>query len=617
MTEYQVIARKYRPKNFSEVLGQEPIVTTLKNAILQKHTAHAYLFSGPRGTGKTTLARIFAKALNCLSSEDVEPCNSCKNCLEISSGNSLDVLEVDGASNRGIEDIRQINETVSYTPSANYKIYIIDEVHMLTKEAFNALLKTLEEPPERVKFFFATTELHKVLPTIQSRCQKFSLKQIDDEVIVEKLLSITSDLNVQIDREGLQLIAERAEGGLRDAESLLDQILTFHDSPIHKEHVADSLGVVTKDLFFTLDRGGKEGDLKVAFDISKKVVSEGKDIPHFLVMLTEHIRNILLIKLGNLNFSEEYLSTANFYRADQCADLIEYLVNSQEKIRYTLSGKTHLEAILLHVLRSHQRIPIDVLVRKLSQLENSLSDDTQPPHSPPPSLVTTSIKDKASQPDQRPAAKSEPKERPSNKAPEIDQTPTVSPKETAPKEERLPPKEPEAAPAATQSAVTRANAPKETVPKEERLPPKELEVPPAATQSAVTRADTPKEIEPKEERLPHKELEVPPAATQSAVTRADTPKEIEPKEERLPHKELEVPPAATQSAVTRADTPKESKPKGNHLPPKAPTKAEKCGNLDSNPEVSPGRLLDKKTQSRYDTLLQFAAVELEGKIIRR
>src|SRR5262249_42117040 len=247
--EYQVLARRYRPKTFREVLGQDAIVATLRNAIKNNRIAHAYLFCGSRGTGKTTLARLFAKALNCQSlSSDLEPCNSCSSCREISSSSSMDVLEIDGASNRGIDDIRQINETVGYTAaSGKYKIYIIDEVHMLTKEAFNALLKTLEEPPLKVKFFFATTEPHKVLPTILSRCQRFNLKSIPTDKIVEKLAFIAKELNISIEKDALNVIAKRAEGGLRDAESLFDQILAFHEGAITTTSVLTVLGMMPEE----------------------------------------------------------------------------------------------------------------------------------------------------------------------------------------------------------------------------------------------------------------------------------------------------------------------------------------------------------------------------------
>jgi len=228
MAKYQVIAVKYRPQSFADVIEQEGVVTTLKNAIRLERIGHAYLFCGSRGTGKTTLARLYAKALNCSNrTSESEPCNRCSSCQEIQSGRSLDVIEIDGASNRGIDDIRNINETVGYAASSGkYKIYIIDEVHMLTKEAFNALLKTLEEPPPHVLFFFATTEPHKVLPTIISRCQRFDLKRISPEKIIQKLATICTDLDIDMAEEGLRTVAIYAEGSMRDAESLL---VTFSD----------------------------------------------------------------------------------------------------------------------------------------------------------------------------------------------------------------------------------------------------------------------------------------------------------------------------------------------------------------------------------------------------
>ena len=324
MSHYQVLARKYRPQTFSDVLNQEAIIATLKNAIKHKRLAQAYLFCGSRGTGKTTLARILAKALNCqMLTPECEPCNQCTSCKETTTGHSLDVLEIDGASNRGIDDIRQINETVGYAASSGgYKIYIIDEVHMLTKEAFNALLKTLEEPPPKVKFLFATTEAHKVLPTILSRCQRFNLNRISPELIQNKLRKIAVDQKIEVDDEALRLVATSADGGLRDAESLFDQILAFHNGPISAKTVAAMLGIVENDLFFALDQAGAERNLALAFEISDQVFSQGKDLVHFVESLTEHFRNILVLKLAGkqatyLNLTDDekkrYEASAKLY----------------------------------------------------------------------------------------------------------------------------------------------------------------------------------------------------------------------------------------------------------------------------------------------------------------
>ncbi len=387
MSEYQVIARKFRPQTFKEVVGQEAIVTTLKNAIKFNRLAQAYLFCGSRGTGKTTLARIFAKALNCLQPlAEGEPCGTCPSCREIASGSSLDVIEIDGASNRGIEDIRQINETVGYAASSGgYKIYIIDEVHMLTKEAFNALLKTLEEPPRKVKFFFATTEPHKVLPTILSRCQRYNLNRISLPIITAKLRWIVGQLKVDAEEDALIRLAQRAEGGLRDAESLLDQVLAFTDGRITVQAVNSILGLMPLETFFELDLAGKEGQLAKAFEIAHHVYSEGKDLTQFIEGLIEHIRTILLIKLTGQESSllalnqterERYHSAARLYTQEQCLDLIDYLVESLQQIRSSSFGKIALEAILLHVMRSHYRLTIGQLVARLSELGEMFGGET-------------------------------------------------------------------------------------------------------------------------------------------------------------------------------------------------------------------------------------------------
>jgi DNA polymerase III subunit gamma/tau len=399
MNNYQVFARKYRPKTFSEVIGQEAIVTTLKNAIHLQRLAHAYLFSGSRGTGKTTLARVFAKALNCLQpTVEREPCNQCTSCKEISSGHSLDVLEVDGASHRGIDDVRQINETVGYsTSTGGYKIYIIDEVHMLTKEAFNALLKTLEEPPPRVLFFFATTEPHKVPATILSRCQRFNLNRIPLDKIMAKLQAICEEMHVKIEDEALRMISQRAEGGLRDAESLLDQILSFHEGDVTTERISAILGVMPRDAFFALDKAGKEGNLAMAFDISHQIFAQGKDILHFVEDLAEHFRTLLLMKLGGpqapylqLSSSDsiQYEISSKIYSQEQCLNLLNYLLEAQNQIRFNPSPRLALEGILLHILRSHQQIPVEFLIRRLNELEQVLTKGTAPKPSPqqPPQI---------------------------------------------------------------------------------------------------------------------------------------------------------------------------------------------------------------------------------------
>lgn len=392
MSDYQVIARKFRPQSFKDVIGQDAIVTTLKNAMKFNRLAQAYLFCGSRGTGKTTLARLLAKALNCQQlTSDYEPCNQCTSCREITAGTSLDVLEIDGASHRGIEDIRQINETIGYAAaSGHYKIYIIDEVHMLTKEAFNALLKTLEEPPPKVKFFFATTEPHKVLPTILSRCQRFNLNRISLPHIVVKLRRIAHQLGVEVEEDALRLLAQRAEGGLRDAESLFDQILAFEEGRITVASVTKILGLMPRDIYFEIDQAGEEGQFAKAFEIVHRVFTEGKDLTYFIEGLIDHLRQILLVKVAGSQSSfltltesekEKYVQSAQLYSQEQCLDLIEYLLEAQNQLRVTAFGRVSLEAILLHVMRSHFRLSIDQLVRHLSELERMIGEqqDQMPP----------------------------------------------------------------------------------------------------------------------------------------------------------------------------------------------------------------------------------------------
>lgn len=376
MQTYQVIARKYRPKTFLSVVGQEAIVTTLKNALRFQRLAHAYLFCGSRGTGKTTLARVFAKALNCSHlTQDLEPCNACSSCQDIDAGRSLDVLEMDGASHRGIDDIRQINETIGYAPaSGKYKIYIIDEVHMLTKEAFNALLKTLEEPPLNVKFFFATTEPHKVLPTILSRCQRFDLRRISLEALKKKLAWIADDLNVVCEEEAINLIANFSEGSLRDAESLLDQIICYADSPITAAKVSATLGVMPHSAFFSLDTAFNEQNLSFAFELASDIFSSGKDLGYFLDTLIEHYRCHLKLQLRaaiafpTARVKEQYHALSPFYTQEQCLYILDFLIQWQQQMNKVPFKRISLEMILLHIIRSKHRIELPTLVKRLQKL---------------------------------------------------------------------------------------------------------------------------------------------------------------------------------------------------------------------------------------------------------
>lgn len=368
---YQIIPRRFRPKQFSEVVGHEAIVTTLKNALTNQKLGQAYLFCGTRGCGKTTLARLFAKALNCTQLTDaLEPCNQCTSCMEISAGRSLDIIEIDGASNRGIDDIRKLTETVGYAPqTGQYKVYIIDEVHMLTKEAFNALLKTLEEPPENVKFFFATTEPHRVPPTIISRCQRFNLARIPVETIVEKLKRITDQLEIEIEGAALLQVGKLAEGSLRDAESLLDQLICFGQTPITEALTQDIFGLLSHNHLKEIDNAIESGDTDRAIDIGKTLYNSGRDVGACIDHLLEHYRDHLL--------------TGKRFDKSQSLNILETLIEWQQQLSKTPFKQVHLEMCLAALVKSARRLSIDTLIERLIQLEGGspsevLSSDTKP-----------------------------------------------------------------------------------------------------------------------------------------------------------------------------------------------------------------------------------------------
>ena len=382
---YQVIARKYRPQRFSEVVGQEHVTQTLSNAIEQKRIAHAYLFCGPRGTGKTTIARIFAKCLNCTDGPKVDFDDSDPRTIEITEGRSLDVLEIDGASNRGIEEIRELRETVKYAPAASkFKIYIIDEVHMLTKEAFNALLKTLEEPPEHVKFMFATTEPEKVLPTILSRCQRFDLRRIAAALIVKHLAYIAKLEKVRIDDDALYAIARGADGGMRDAESTLDQLISFCGEKIEEPDVLSMFGLTAQGEILKLAQAILIGDAEAALTKLNDLARHGKDLARLLSDLLNHFRNLLIYQVsrGNLKLLDvsevEAASLAEQstgISTDALTRIMEVLTDCEGRLRDAASKKILIEVALLKAMETRSAVSLDVVLKQLQNLrsENSTS----------------------------------------------------------------------------------------------------------------------------------------------------------------------------------------------------------------------------------------------------
>jgi DNA polymerase-3 subunit gamma/tau len=345
---------------FSEVLGQEGPLTTLKNALTTKTFAQAYLLCGPRGTGKTTLARLVARSLVCQNPDGIEPCGSCSACIDAMSSSSLDVIEIDGASNRGIDEIRKINETVAYAPSrGTYKIYTIDEVHMLTKEAFNALLKTLEEPPQHVVFLFATTEPERVPATILSRCQRLILERLRADEISGALKKIAAHLEITADEEALRLIARRADGSLRDAQSLFDQAAAF-SNPITPESAAKALGVPSRDHFFAMDAAAKEGARAKAYVLAGELLQSGYSLTSLIGPLVDHFRSIALIHqfgpeaiplIDETPATFDALKKATeIYPLSKTLSIIDFLIQSGERIAYVVSERAQLEMILMKII---------------------------------------------------------------------------------------------------------------------------------------------------------------------------------------------------------------------------------------------------------------------------
>ena len=375
---YLVLARKWRPQSFSEVVGQEHIKRSLQNAIRYNRLPHALLFSGPKGVGKTTMARILAKALNCERGPSIEPCNKCISCKEIDLGNSIDVQEIDGASNRRINEVREIRENVKYLPSrGRYKVYIIDEVHMLTEEAFNALLKTLEEPPPHVIFVFATTEPHKVPPTIVSRCQRFPFHRISSSIICHRISEIASAEKIDIEEDAIRLIAHSSEGSLRDALSLLDQLVSFSTPPINVKDVQEILGLFDTHLVLETIDAILNGDLKRILETIHKIYEEGSDLKQFYLNLITYFRHLLIAKLTEKaslvdlpDYEWEILrNIAKNQSISHLEQLFDLLISEQGVIKTTTQPRFILEALLIKMAEFKKVVPIEVIIERLSSLK--------------------------------------------------------------------------------------------------------------------------------------------------------------------------------------------------------------------------------------------------------
>jgi len=384
---YMVMARKWRPASFEEVVAQDHVTKTLENALRSGRIAHAYLFSGPRGVGKTTTARILARAVNCVNGPTPTPCGACPICEHIGSGKSLDVIEIDGASHRGIDEIRELREAVRYAPSeSKYKVYIIDEVHMLTTEAFNALLKTLEEPPEHVVFIFATTEPHKIPATILSRCQRFDFRRISTDHIVDRLSGIAEKEEIQVDRDALFLLARKADGALRDAESLLDQLASFEEARISPELVEEVLGLVDRDVLFGLTDAIVGHDAKGSLELVDRVIDEGRDPDEFVLSLMEHLRNLLFVKieddLAKIDLLESdrprYEEASTAFTEEDLLRMIQMLSDLEADLGRSSQPRLRLELTMVKLAKLEPTVQLEALLKKLAALEERIAGRATP-----------------------------------------------------------------------------------------------------------------------------------------------------------------------------------------------------------------------------------------------
>ena len=378
MSDYIVTARKWRPMKFEDVIGQRHVTVTLRNALRSERLAHAYLFSGPRGVGKTTTARLLAKVVNCLDPRDQNPDNTCSQCTEINEGRSFDVQEIDGASNRGVDEIRNLREAVRYAPAkGRYKVYIIDEVHMLTKEAFNALLKTLEEPPPHVLFIFATTELHKVPATILSRCQRFDFRRIAVQEIADNLKAIAAEEGLQVDQESLLLIARRGDGSLRDAQSLFDQVIALCGRVVTHEDILSALNIVDQEVYFRVTALMEQQDSGGALALVQDLMNHGYDLREFLGGLLEHFRNLMVAKITG---STDLIEASDVYRSRCLTSAVQFSVpdllrmqrfvtETERGVRDAAQPRFRLEADMVQMVNMSRAVELSGLIAGLEELK--------------------------------------------------------------------------------------------------------------------------------------------------------------------------------------------------------------------------------------------------------
>lgn len=372
---YQALYRRYRPKTFRELLGQHHITTTLKNQIKNENIGHAYLFSGTRGTGKTSAAKIFSRAVNCLESLDGEPCNKCRNCREILEETTVDVVEMDAASHNSVNDIRELREKVVYPPTnIKKKVYIIDEVHMLSTAAFNALLKTLEEPPKHLIFILATTEPEKIPQTILSRCQRFDFKRIQARDIVANMEKISDELEIEIDREVLNLIARNSDGAMRDALSLLDQCISFSDKKIEYEDALDLLGIANMDILFSMIDSIREGKLEEALDSLETINQSGKDINRLVKDLIGHFRNLMIIKSSKnpetiieIDNIEKFKAQADKMSIEFILNALNILIDAENKGRWSGEIRLILEIAIIKMVDIEGELSLLERVKRLEE----------------------------------------------------------------------------------------------------------------------------------------------------------------------------------------------------------------------------------------------------------